>query len=364
MWFLSRDVPGFCATVAKELGIKASEELSFYTPSGEFLETEGLVRAFIRADNENSMANLSKWGICKDEDSVILSVSSKAAEPGATKVRPPKKRFEVWQPDCGTRVITYGLRTDDGKLIGRLASKSLGEQVESQVEIAFNWIENSIYKKYKNVVMEDVDCQYETPEAFKSSIRKFINHRVNNINTSPSKAEKAARFAWIHNKPPAAELRKAFESNDISNFFHENNREVESKTAQADNMSSGKKADTNEVRLSKMSSSQNPTYSGAFVKEGGAKFFGKRVDESKNNVVSEEESTEDDSDTEVEELKEASSPPPKRSLRSPAGKAAGSVYSKPNHGKNINKEHSKETEGPARHSKRQRRSANEVVGRE
>eukprot|EP00884_Botryococcus_braunii_P019503 jgi/Botrbrau1/6236/Bobra.0109s0031.1 len=150
MWFLSRDVPGFCATVAKELGIKASEELSFYTPSGEFLETDGLVRAFIRADNENSMANLSKWGICNDEDSVILSVSSKAAEPGATKVRPPKKRFEVWQPDCGARVITYGLRTaNDGKLIGRLASKSLGEHVESQVEIAFNWIENSIYKNTK-----------------------------------------------------------------------------------------------------------------------------------------------------------------------------------------------------------------------
>eukprot|EP00884_Botryococcus_braunii_P014295 jgi/Botrbrau1/22867/Bobra.0065s0025.1 len=111
-----------------------------------------------------------------------------------------------------------------------------------------------------------------------------------------------------------------------------------------------------------MSSSQNPTYSGAFVKEGGAKFFGKRVDESNKNVVSEEESTEDDSDTEVEELKEATSPPPppRRSLRSPAGKASGSVHSKPNHGKN--KEHSKETEGPARHSKRQRRSANEVVG--
>eukprot|EP00884_Botryococcus_braunii_P021662 jgi/Botrbrau1/817/Bobra.0352s0014.1 len=74
------------------------------------------------------MANLSKWGICNDEDSIILSVSSKAAEPGATKVRPPKKRFEVWQPDCGAGVITYGLRTaNDGKLIGRLASKSLGE---------------------------------------------------------------------------------------------------------------------------------------------------------------------------------------------------------------------------------------------
>ena len=47
--------------------------------------------------------------------------------------------------------------------------------VESQVEIAFNWIENSIYKKYKNVVMDSADCQYESPEDFKSVIRKFIN---------------------------------------------------------------------------------------------------------------------------------------------------------------------------------------------
>lgn len=128
MWFLSKDVPGFCSTVAKELRINASEELSFYTPSGEFLETDGLVRELMRADLENSMGNLPKWGICKDNESVILCVCSKPAEPGATKACPPKRRCEVWQPDCGSRVITYGMRSaDDGKLIGRLASKSLGE---------------------------------------------------------------------------------------------------------------------------------------------------------------------------------------------------------------------------------------------
>lgn len=154
------------------------------------------------------------------------------------------------------------------------------------MEIAYNWVETSIYNKYVNVVMNSADCQYETAKDFKSAIRKFINQyalplplmfyadmqgvfqvrfygetkyhvqtsvfcmcsRVNGATACPSKAEKAARFAWINNKPPAAELRKAFESNDTSNFFHGHNRTVEGKTGEQDYMNSGKKADTSEVR--------------------------------------------------------------------------------------------------------------------